>query len=121
MPSLLRAFSRRTLRESQIVRSAIIFGCGTSTDRLVDPVPHLVNWDKVIAGINFHKLNILTVLYNSPIFSPCIFLYSPDLSDIVKSPTTEVCALLCCDASNITVYYNTENLVKIQVTQVTEG
>ena len=34
---------------------------------------------------------------------------------------TELCAIICCAASNLTVYYNTENLVKIQVTQVTEG
>ena len=27
------------------------------------------------------------------------------------------CAITCCAASNITVYYNTENLVKIQATR----
>ena len=27
--------------------------------------------------------------------------------------TTEVCAIICCAASNITVYYTTKNLVKI--------
>jgi hypothetical protein len=29
-----------------------------------------------------------------------------------KNVTTEVCTIICCAASNLTVYYMTENLVK---------